>query len=222
MFNIDHLISQIKSCGGNNFLFFNHLTFEGLEKFIVPETDLLSLVMLSAAYQQGLDIGLVDKVKFFNGSFKWISGERNDEQENIEGTRIYEYQLSPVLLHDAQFSLKEYPYLDGNGFINQTENLIHTLINHNLRGIGEFYRGDWVDWVDGYLMNIQQLYGFINHVLTQSPPFKQPWYIKRPLGLGILLFIGSIFVIIGIGIYYVFKSFKQFFGYVKRLFIQKA
>jgi len=192
--------------------FFN-VDVRGLYKYVKAETDILSLVMLAKARNQGLDVVFVDDDKFFDGSFKRIKGELLNGTGPFDGAWYIEFELAPVLLHGQTFSLVDHSESMGYGVTIDTANLINELINHYLKDTGKV---DQRNWQDEGVETVQQLTDYINRMLTVPQP-KEPWYSKLPslTDIGVYL-IGSV-VLIGAGIYYVLKYAIRFFRYISYL-----
>lgn len=142
----------------------------GLDKFVKPETDLLSLIMLSKARNQGLDTVFVDEEKFYNRSFQRISGDLLDGTGSFDGAWYIEFELSLVLLHDKSFSLMDHSESMGYGVMLQTANLINTIIEHYRKDADI---DDYVGWQTKGVGTVQQLADYINKMLTTPQPIRE-------------------------------------------------
>jgi hypothetical protein len=213
MIQVNDIITLIKDYDNPTTAFLTGIEVDGLEKYVRPDTDLLSLVMLAKARNQGLDVVFVDDDKFFDGSLKRIEGELLNGTGPFDEAWYIEYELAPVLLHSQTFSLRDHSESMGYGVTIDTANLISELINHYLKDTGKVDHGNWQD--EG-VETVQQLTDYINRMLTVPQP-KAPWHSKLPSlsAIGVYL-IGGV-VLIGTGLYYGFKYIKRFYSYIKYL-----
>jgi len=213
MLRPDDLIALINNLNRVVLTDFLDVDVSGLDKYVKPETDILSLVMLAKARNQGLDVVFVDDDRFFDGSFKRIKGELLNGTGPFDGAWYIEYELAPVLLHGQTFSLRDHSESMGYGVTIDTANLINELINRYLKDTGKV---DHRNWQDEGVETIQQLTDYINRMLTVPQP-KVPWHSKLPSlsDVGVCL-IGGV-VLIGAGLYYGFKYVIRFYRYIKYL-----
>jgi hypothetical protein len=178
------------------------IEMDGLEKYVTPETDILSLVMLSKAKNQGLDVAFVDDDKFFDGSFTRIKGEMLNGTGPFDGAWYIEFELESVLLHGHTFSLRDHSESMGYGVNIDTANLINELIAHYLDGTGKVDYGSWEEVTA--IETIQQLTDYINRMLTIPEP-KEPWYsnLSSSFGIGGCLVVAL--GLVGMAVYYIIK-----------------
>jgi len=201
MLEVNELIALINELDNPTLTEFFDVDVAGLDKFVKPETDFLSLIMLSKARNQGLDTVFVDEEKFYNRSFHSISGDLLDGTGPFDGAWYIQFELSPVLLHGKSFSLIDHSESMGYGVMIDTANLINELVDHYVKGTGKY---DYVDWQSKGVVTVQQLADYINKILTSPEPDKNDPITKRLLHGGIGL-LWTIVYWIGTGIYYVFK-----------------
>ncbi|MCX2451109.1 hypothetical protein OQX61_07475 [Pedobacter sp. PLR] len=214
MLEVNDLITLINYSDNPTLTDFFDINVEGLDKYVKPETNILSWVMLSKARNQGLDVVFVDDDKFFDGSFNRIKGTLLNGTEPFEGAWYIEFELAPVLLHGQTFSLIDHSESMGYGVMIDTGNLINELISHYLKDTGKVDYGTLEEFKA--IETIQQLTNYINRMLTIPEP-KTPWYSKLPSLSAIGLYLVGVIVLIGVGIYYVFKYISRFFRYIKYL-----
>lgn len=213
MIQVNDIITLIKDYDNPTTAFLTGIEVDGLEKYVRPDTDLLSLVMLAKARNQGLDVVFVDDDKFFDGSFKRIKGELLNGTGPFDGAWYIEFELAPVLLHGLTFSLRDHSEPMGYGVTIDTANLINELISHYLKDTGKVDHGNWQE--EG-VQTVQQLTDYINRMLT-VPQRKEPWHRKLPSlsDIGVCVICGV--VLIGAGIYYILKYVIRFYRYIKYL-----
>lgn len=214
MVQADDLITLLKDYDNPTVTYLSDVDMNGLERYMRPETNILSLVMLSKAGNQGLDVVFVDDEKFFDESFNQIKGTLLNGTGPFEGAWYIEFELTSVLLHGQAFSLIDHSESMGYGVMIDTANLINELISHCLKDTGKVDYGDLQEFQG--IKTIQQLADYINRMLTIPKP-KEPWYSKLPSlsDIGVCL-VGAI-VLIGIGIFYIFKYISRFFRYINYL-----
>lgn len=210
MISQDDLIALINYHDNPTLTEFFQIDVMGLDKYVKPETDILSLIMLSKARNQGLDIVFVDDDKFFDGSFKRIVGELLNGTGPFEGAFYIEFELSPVLLHGKNFSLIDHSESMGFGVNLESANLTNELINHYLKDTGKV---DYGDWQSEDVETVQQLADYINRMLTTSEP-KEPWHSKLPSLSDISLYLIIVVFLIGFVIYFIFKNINRLYQYI--------
>jgi len=205
MLTVNELIALINDLDNPTLIEFFDVDVSGLDKFVKPETDILSLIMLSKARSQGLDTVFVDQEKFFNRSFQLISGDLLDGTGPFDSAWYIEFELSPVLLHDKSFSLMDLSESMGYGVMIDTANLINTIVKHYLKDTDI---NDYVGWQSKGIGTVQELADYINKMLTTPAEPIRKKQSKRfsfsdlywILGAAVALLIG-----IGYGIYYMGK-----------------
>lgn len=214
MLRTDDIVTLINNLDNPTAVQFFGIDLSGLERYVKPETNVLSLVMLSKARGQGLDVVFVNDDKFFDGSFNHIKGTLLNGTGPFEGAWYIEFELAPVLLHDQTFSLIDHSESVGYGVMIDTGNLINELISHCLKDTGKVDYGNQQEFQA--IETIQQLADYISRMLTIPKP-KEAWHWKLPsLGnIGIFLF-GTV-TLITFGIYYIFKYINRFFRYINYL-----
>ena len=163
MLAVNDLIALINDLEDPTLTEFFDVDVSGLDKFVKPDTDLLSLIMLSKARNQGLDTVFVHDEKFFDGSFKRISGDLFDGTGPFNGAWYIEFELAPVLLHGKTFSLIDHSESTGFGVMLDTFNLIHGLISHYMKAADKV---DYGDWQSEGVETVQQLADYINKILN--------------------------------------------------------
>jgi len=210
MLEVNDLIALINELDNPTLTEFFDVDVGGLDKFVKPETDLLSLIMLSKARNQGLDTVFVDEEKFYNRSFHRISGDLLDGTGPFDGAWYIEFELSPVLLHRKSFSLIDHSESMGYGVMIDTANLINELVDHYVNGTEKY---DYVDWESKGVATVQQLADYINKMLTTPQPIREKKSTRFSfndlywiLGAIVALLIG-----IGYGIYYICKPVAWLF-----------
>lgn len=211
MLQPNDIVTLINDYDNPTATFFTGIEMDGLEKYVTPKTDILSLVMLSKAKNQGLDVAFVNDDKFFDSTFTRIKGEMLNGTGPFDGAWYIEFELTPVLLHGHTFSLRDHSESMGFGVTIDTANLINELIAHYLEDTGKVNYGNWQD--DG-VETIQQLTDYINRMLTVPQP-KEPWYPKLPSLSDIGVYLVGGVVLIGAVIYYILKYVIRFYRYVK-------
>jgi hypothetical protein len=209
---VNDLIALINDLDDPTLTEFYDVNVAGLNKYVKPETDLLSLIMLSKARNQGLDIVFVDDEKFFNRSFQQISGDLLDGTGPFDGAWYIEFKLAPVLLHGKSFSLMDHSESMGFGVMIDTAKFINAVVDHYVNGADKF---DYVDWQSNGVQNIQQLADYINKLLTSPEPKKTESSSKMFRRGGSNLLWTLVFYI-GTVIYYAFKPFVWLYRHVKR------
>jgi len=143
MIEATDIITFLKNYSNPTTQFLFAFDFSGLETFIVPETNLYSLVMLSKAREQGLDIVFVDKSRFFDNAMLRIQGNMLNGQGLFEGAWYIEFQLSPVLLHGQTFEFVDYSESMGFGFMLNAMNIGNEIVDHFVSQAGKVHNGLW-------------------------------------------------------------------------------
>jgi hypothetical protein len=167
MIEATDIITFLKNYSNPTTQFLFAFDFSGLETFIVPEKNLYSLVMLSKAREQGLDIVFVDKSKFFDNAMLRIQGNMLNGQGPFEGAWYIEFQLSPVLLHGQTFEFVDYSESMGYGFMLNAMNLGNEIVDHFVSQAGKVHSGIW--YAED-VQTLEQLSDYINKVITQPEP----------------------------------------------------
>lgn len=216
MLEVNNLITLINDLDNPTLTDFFDVDVEGLDKYVKPETNILSLVMLAKARNQGLDTVFVDDEKFFDRSFNRISGDLLDGTGPFEGAWYIEFELAPVLLHGKTFSLRDHSESMGFGVMIDTGNFINELINHYLKDTDKV---DYGNWQSEGVETVQQLADYINRMLTVPEPMKSrlsKWLYRNGISsVSEVLF--TLLIAIGIGVYYIFKPIIWFFRYINYL-----
>lgn len=149
------------------FEFFHEINTVGLERFIKPETNLYSLVLLSQARAQGLDLVFVDEWKFFNNSVLDIVYERLDQRSADEGFWDIKFELSSILHDGYTFAFVDYLESMGYGYRLSAMNFGNEVVNHFISQAGKVNSGIWYD---EDVQTIEQLANYINQMITQPEP----------------------------------------------------
>jgi hypothetical protein len=212
MLEVNELIALINNLDDPTLIEFFDVDVSGLNKFVKPETDLLSLIMLSKARNQGLDTVFVDEEKFFNRSYHRISGDLLDGTGPFDGAWYIEFELSPVLLHGKSFSLIDHSESMGYGVMIDTANLINELVDHYVKGTGKY---DYVDWQSKGVVTVQQLADYINKILT-SPETNETDPVSKSLRRHGSNLLWTLIFYIGTVFYYATKPFIWLYRNIKR------
>jgi hypothetical protein len=212
MLEVNELIALINNLDDPTLIEFFDVDVSGLNKFVKPETDLLSLIMLSKARNQGLDTVFVDEEKFFNRSYHRISGDLLDGTGPFDGAWYIEFELSPVLLHGKSFSLIDHSESMGYGAMIDTANLINELVDHYVKGTGKY---DYVDWQGKGVVTVQQLADYINKILT-SPETNETDPVSKSLRRHGSNLLWTLIFYIGTVFYYAIKPFIWLYRNIKR------
>lgn len=201
---VNELIALINNLNDPTLTEFYDVDVSGLDKFVNPETDLLSFIMLSNARNQGLDTVFVDEEKFYNRSFQRIRGDLLDGTGPFNRAWYIEFELSPVLLHGKTFSLNDYSEPMGFGVMLDTANLINTIVKYYLKDTDI---DDYVGWQSKGVGTVQQLADYINKMLTTPNPVRKK-ESKRFAISDLYWILGSVVAVligIGYGLYYICK-----------------
>jgi hypothetical protein len=201
---VNDLIALINDLDDPTLTEFFDVDVSGLDRFVKPETDLLSLIMLAKARNQGLDTVFVDEERFFDRSFTRIKGNLVDGTGPFDGAFYIEFELAPVLLHDKTFILNDYSESMGFGVMLDTANFLNAMVGHYMKDTDI---DDYVGWQGKGVGTVLQLADYINKMLTMPAPiskkqskrfsFSDLYWI---LGAVVALLVG-----IGYGIYYICK-----------------
>lgn len=208
------LVKLIRDYDSPAFSYVTGIDMNGLAKYVKPETDILSLVMLSKARNQGLDVVFIDDDKFFDGSFNKLVGELLNGTGPFDGAWYIEFELAPILLHGQTFSLIDHSESMGCGVALDATNFKRNLISLCLQDTGKVDYGSLEDFNN--IQTIQQLTDYVNRMLT-SPEPKEPLYTRLPSLADIATYIVAAVVLMGVGIYYFFKYINRFYRYIKYL-----
>lgn len=214
MITINNVVDTILYHDNPTLIEFFGIDVRGLDKFVKPETDILSLVMLAKARDQGLDTVFVDQEEFFDGTLTQIKGELLNGTGPFDGAWYIEFELAPALLHGKRFSLIDYSESMGYGVTIGSANFVNELIRHFLKASGKV---DYGDWQEENVKTIEQLAGYINRMLTLKEP-KETWYnTKLPTTYEVLTYGAIPFIGIAYGVHYLFKYINKFFRYINDL-----
>jgi hypothetical protein len=212
MITTDDIITFLNDYDNPTTHFMFDIDLDGLERFVRPETNLYSLILLSKAREQGLDIVFVDKEKFFNVSvldFRPTVLETGPD----EGSRYVQFELAPLLHDGYTFTYNDYAESMGVGFVLNTMNFGNEIIDHFLEGTGKETSTVWYDDV----FQIHELTDHINKALTTPEP-KNRWFSKlsspSEIGLVILNGIGLLLYGIFMCIYFIYKCISKVYGYI--------
>jgi hypothetical protein len=169
MLVVEELIALINDLDNPTLTEFFDIDVGGLNKFVKPETNLLSLVMLSKAKQQGLDTVFVDDEKFFDGSFTRIRGDLLDGTGPFDGAWYIEFELAPVLLYGKTFSIIDHSESMGYGVTIDTYNLTQELIQHYMNTSNKV---DYGDWQMEAVETVQQLADYIDKMNREKSGYQ--------------------------------------------------
>ena len=88
--------------------FYHYIDMEGLERFIKPKTSLYSLIMLSKARCNLLNLTMFDESKFFETSVLDLPRHLVNRPVDFEGDTYMQYQLAPILLDGQTFDYTDH------------------------------------------------------------------------------------------------------------------
>jgi hypothetical protein len=219
MVTADDIITFLNNYSNPTTQFLFDIDMDGLERFIKPETNLYSLVMLSKAREQGLDLVFVDTDKFFDNAMLRIRGDMLNGQGPFEGAWYIEFQLSSVLIGGQTFEFIDHSESMGFGFMLDTMNFGNEIVDHFLSNTGKVNNGCWYEEDE---QTIQQLAVYINQVLNPSE-VKRSLLSRMPTKREFNNFLFATVVLLGMCIYYSLRAIYRGYKWFKEsLSIKKA
>jgi hypothetical protein len=211
MIKATDIITFLKSYSNPTTQFLFDFDFSGLETFIVPETNLYSLVMLSKAREQGLDTVFVDQSKFFDNAMLQIRGDMLNGQGPFEGAWYIEFQLSPVLLRGQTFEFVDYSESMGFGFMLNAMNFRNEIVTYFLL---QADKEDSGGCYDEDVQTLEQIADYINKVRS-TPKRSKSVLPKIPSWDDVVLSLALIGIALLAGVYYILKAAKRISKWVR-------
>lgn len=211
MITADDIITFLNDYNNPTTRYFFDIEMDGLERFIKPKTNLYSLVMLSKAREQGLDLVFVDERKFFDNAMLRIRGDMLNGQGPFEGAWYIEFQLSPVLLHGQTFEFVDYSESMGYGFMLNTMNFRNEIVTYFLLKAGKEDSGGCYD---EDVQTLEQIADYINKVLS-IPKRNKSVLPKIPSLDDVVLSLALIGIALLAGFYYILKAANKISKWVR-------